>query len=122
MILACSGSSNVGQLANLAAREMTKEGFGRFGCLAGIGAGLSGFVQSAIDADEVLLIDGCPLGCGKGIFENQGVPLRKYLVITELGIEKIHTFDLEPGDIEKVTNALREMFLDGAQAEKERVA
>jgi uncharacterized metal-binding protein len=37
MILACSGGSNVGQLANQAAVELTQEGFGKMFCLAGVG-------------------------------------------------------------------------------------
>ena len=37
MILACSGGSNVGQLSNQAAIELTHEGFGKMFCLAGIG-------------------------------------------------------------------------------------
>ena len=36
MILACSGGSNVGQLSNQAAIELTQEGFGKMFCLAGI--------------------------------------------------------------------------------------
>ena len=36
MILACSGCSNVGQLSNQAAVELTQEGFGKMFCLAGI--------------------------------------------------------------------------------------
>lgn len=35
MILACSGGSNVGQLSNQAAIELTQEGFGKMFCLAG---------------------------------------------------------------------------------------
>ena len=34
MILACSGASNVGQLANRAALELTQEGLGNMSCLA----------------------------------------------------------------------------------------
>jgi uncharacterized metal-binding protein len=49
MILACSGGSNVGQMANRAAFELTQEGFGKMFCLAGIGGHLSEFVQSARD-------------------------------------------------------------------------
>ena len=44
MILACSGGSNVGQLTNQVAVELTKEGWGKMFCLAGIGGHLSGFV------------------------------------------------------------------------------
>ncbi len=49
MILACSGGSNVGQLSNQAAIDLTTEGIGKMFCLAGIGGQLSGFVQSAKD-------------------------------------------------------------------------
>ena len=49
MILACSGGSNAGQLSNQSAVELTREGFGKLFCLAGIGGQLSGFVQSAKD-------------------------------------------------------------------------
>ncbi len=49
MILACAGGSNVGQLSNRAAVELTQEEVGKMFCLAGIGGQLSGFVQSAKD-------------------------------------------------------------------------
>ena len=62
MILACSGGSNVGQLSNQAAIELTQEGFGKLSCLAGVGAHLSGFVQSARDITELVVIDGCEVG------------------------------------------------------------
>ncbi len=45
MILACSGASNVGQLSNQAAVELTREGFGKRSCLAGIGGELMGFIH-----------------------------------------------------------------------------
>ena len=56
MILACSGCSNVGQLANQAAVELTMEGFGKMSCLAGVGGLLSGFVQSAKDASAMVVV------------------------------------------------------------------
>jgi uncharacterized metal-binding protein len=122
MILACSGGSNVGQLSNQVAIELTREGLGSFSCLAGIGAGLSGFTQSAKDADEVVVIDGCPIGCAKAIFASQGLAMRNYLVVTDLGIQKVKKFDLEPGDIEKVKNAVQAMLSGGRQPENGCVA
>ena len=58
MILPCSRGSNVGQLSNQAAVELTQEGFGKMFCLAGIGRHLSGFVQSAKDVHNMVAIDG----------------------------------------------------------------
>ena len=93
MILAYSGGSNVGQLANQAAVELTtQEDFGKFFYLAGIGGHLSGFVQSAKDVPSLGVIDGCAVGCSKAILENAAVPLKNYLVVTDLGIEKNKNF------------------------------
>jgi uncharacterized metal-binding protein len=95
MLLACSGASNVGQLANQAAIELTQEGFGKMFCLAGIGGDLSGFVQSAKDTPQMIAIDGCDVGCAKEILEKTEIPLKEYLVLTSLGIDKNKEFDLK---------------------------
>lgn len=88
MILACSGGSNVGQATNQAAVELTREGYGKMFCLVGIGAGLQGFVQSARDAEEMIVLDGCPVGCAKAILDREGIVPKVYLVATALGLEK----------------------------------
>jgi len=106
MILACSGGSNVGQLSNQAAVELTQEGFGKMFCLAGIGGQLSGFVQSAKDVPLMVAIDGCQVGCAKAILKNAQVPLQHYLVITDEGIEKNKNFNLERSDIDTVMTAV----------------
>ncbi|MGD8564011.1 MAG: putative zinc-binding protein, partial [Desulfarculaceae bacterium] len=69
MLLSCSGGSNVGQLANQAAVELTQEGLGKMFCLAGIGGRLSGFVQSAKDVPALVVMDGCEIGCAKAVFD-----------------------------------------------------
>mgnify|MGYP000903236746 CR=1 FL=1 len=38
MILACAGGSNVGQMTNRLAVELTRDGHGKLSCLAGMGA------------------------------------------------------------------------------------
>nr|MBC8362822.1 putative zinc-binding protein [Candidatus Desulfatibia profunda] len=107
MILACSGGSNVGQLSNQAAIELTQEGFGKMFCLAGIGGHLGGFVQSAKDVPTMVAIDGCEIGCAKAILEHAQVPIKKYLVLTDLGIEKNKDFNLKAEDIQKVKAAVK---------------
>ena len=111
MILACSGGSNVGQLSNQAAVELTQEGFAKMFCLAGIGGHLGGFVQSAKDVPAMVAIDGCELGCARAVLEHAEIPLKNYLVITEkLGIEKNKNFDLQADDIERIKNAVKDCF------------
>jgi len=113
MLLSCSGASNVGQLANRAAVELTQEGFGKMFCLAGIGGNLSGFVQSAKDVPSLVVMDGCQIGCAKAVFQEAGVPLRGYLVLTDLGIEKNKDLNLKPDQVELVKAAARKTAADG---------
>lgn len=108
MILACSGGSNVGQLSNQAAVDLTQEGFGKMFCLAGVGVHLGGFVQSAKDVPQMVAIDGCDIGCAKAILEHAEVPIKSYLVLTDLGIEKNKDFDLKKEQLEEVKKAVKQ--------------
>lgn len=108
MILACSGGSNVGQLSNQAAVELTQEGFGKMFCLAGIGGHLNGFVQSATDIPQMVAIDGCSLGCAKAILEHAEIPIKSYLVLTDLGIEKNKHFKLRKEEVQKIKESIKE--------------
>jgi len=108
MLLACSGGSNVGQLANQAAVELTQEGFGKMYCLAGIGGHLNAFVQSAKDVLQMVAIDGCATCCSKALLEHAEVPIKSYLILTDLGIEKNKTFNLNRKDLDRVKGAVKE--------------
>ncbi len=87
LIAACSGRSNVGQIANQVMVEVDKMGGAKSFCLAGVGAGISGFVESA-KAGQVIMVDGCPMACGKKVLEKYQVQPFRYFVVTELGIKK----------------------------------
>ena len=108
MILSCSGASNLGQLSNQAAVELAKEKFGKMFCLAGIGAHLSGFVQSAKDVPAMVVIDGCPVACAKKILEHAEIPVRAYVAVSDLGIEKNMDTNLQREEVEKVKLAVKE--------------
>ncbi len=111
MILACSGGSNVGQISNRAAVELTQEGVGKMFCLAGIGGNINGFVQSAKDVERLIVIDGCSIGYAKAILGNAGIEATHYLVLTDLGIEKNKNFDLDNSQIDMVKTAVKEQWL-----------
>ncbi len=107
MILACSGGSNVGQIANQAAIELTEEAFGTMYCLAGIGGGLQGFIQSAKDVPVIAAIDGCAVGCARATLKRAGIDAFRHVVLTELGIEKNKNFRLNPEDVRRAKEAVR---------------
>jgi uncharacterized metal-binding protein len=115
MILACSGASNVGQLSNRAAIELTQEGFGKMFCLSGIGGNLSSFVQSAKDTPRMIAIDGCEVGCAKATLAQAGVPLKDYIVLTDLGIKKSKDFDLKYLELQKVKEEIKKVCCCGSK-------
>lgn len=101
VVLACSGSSNVGQLTNDLALRMTREGFGKMSCLAGVGAHLSGFVVSARDCDRLIVLDGCPQKCAAKTLEHVGIRPHVYLLFTEHGFAKRHDVPVQPEEVER---------------------
>ncbi|HPM11341.1 MAG TPA: putative zinc-binding protein [Smithellaceae bacterium] len=50
LIYSCTGSADVGEIADRMARRLRDEGYTIMTCLAGVSAKLSGFVQSALGA------------------------------------------------------------------------
>jgi len=90
LIYSCAGSADVGEIADRVTRRLRDEGYSRMTCLAGIGAGLSGFVQSAVGADENITIDGCPIACARKSLERIGVKPTSY-ILTDFGLKKHET-------------------------------
>lgn len=87
LLYPCSGGSNVGQIANDAARQLTRDGKGKLSCLAGIGGQISGMIESA-KAGKVVAIDGCPLKCSYKTLDHAGIQVNQHIVLTECGFEK----------------------------------
>ncbi|NYT02644.1 MAG: zinc-binding protein [Methanosarcinales archaeon] len=108
-VFACSGGSNVGQLANLAAVDLARSSNEcRFYCLAGIGGHVSGITESARAADRVVAIDGCKVSCGRRALEHAGIEVDLHLVLTEMGMEKNHELDVEQEVREAAARWIRE--------------
>lgn len=106
-IFCCSGASNVGLLSFQTAIRLAQEGFGSFSCIAGIGSGNQPIIRAAKSVGECVLIDGCPVGCGKKIMDANKVPVDRSIIVTELGIDKTHDLDTGESDIETVVNAIK---------------
>jgi uncharacterized metal-binding protein len=111
LIFPCSGASNVGQLTNELAVRMTREGLGAMSCLAGVGAHISGFVVSAKDCDQLVVLDGCPVRCAAKLFEHVGIQPHVSLQLTEHGFKKQPGVPVLPEEVDRalalVTEQLR---------------
>ncbi len=91
LIFACSGAADVGQIADLAARKLSKEGAGKMFCLAGIGGRVSGIMETTRAAAKILAIDGCPLNCVRLCLEQAGFSNFEHLQLADLGLAKGQT-------------------------------
>lgn len=91
LIFACSGAADVGRIADMAARTMTKEGSGSMFCLAGVGGRVGDIMERTASASAILAIDGCSLECARHCLEQAGFWEFKHLVLEELGMEKGET-------------------------------
>jgi len=105
IIFPCAGQANTGQLTNLAAIQLTEEGYGNIACVALLATGSEGLVANALKADEVLILDGCPMLCAKKIAEAQDIPVDQHIVVTDLGIPKGPSRLYTDDDVETVVSA-----------------
>jgi uncharacterized metal-binding protein len=65
LILSCSGASDVGELADRAARRMKRMGLGKMFCLAAVGGRVQQYIDDTKAAKQVIIIDGCENACAK---------------------------------------------------------
>lgn len=109
IVLSCSGAADVGELADRAARLLSKKTCVKMGCLAGIGGNISGFIASANGAELIIVIDGCAVSCAKKTLETHGVKNFKHLKVTDCGFEKGNSPVTEE-NIEKVFKYAKEFI------------
>ncbi len=109
LLFACSGAADVGEIADQAARKMTKEGIGKMFCLAGIGGRIGGIMKVTESAERILAIDGCPLNCVKNSLQQAGFDQFDHLQLADLGLEK-GSSSITDENISKVTAKSTEMM------------
>jgi uncharacterized metal-binding protein len=102
-VYACAGASNVGKMSYDLAIVLNRQKRYGLSCATGVGADLSGFVDGAKSESTLnLLIDGCPVGCLKLMFDNKGITNYDHVVITEMGIKKEGNLDYDPSIIDQL--------------------
>lgn len=109
LIFACSGAADVGEIADRAARKLTKDGIGKMFCLAGVGGRISDIMKTTESADKILAIDGCPLNCVKNCLEQAGFNKFIHLQLADMGLEKGKSPVIEK-NVAEVTQKAAEML------------
>ena len=109
LIFACSGAADVGQIADQAARKLSRDGAGRMFCMTGIGGRVSGIMKTTESASKILAIDGCQLNCAENTLEQAGFNEFRHLQVADTGLEKGKSPATEE-NIAKVVNRGKEML------------
>ncbi len=87
MVLACSGACDLGQVTDLVARKLRDNGVRKMNCLAVLGAGIEKSIAD-FKTKNILMLDGCPIDCGKRILDKAGFSNYAYYRITDMGYVK----------------------------------
>lgn len=89
LIFACSGASDVGEIADRAARALRREGAGKMHCMTAVGAGVESFMKFYKQStDPILAIDGCALNCATTCVQKAGLKLSRSISLDALGFKK----------------------------------
>ncbi|OFX16353.1 MAG: hypothetical protein A2033_00115 [Bacteroidetes bacterium GWA2_31_9] len=90
MVLACSGACDLGQITDLVARKLRDNDVRKMNCLAVVGAEIKPSIE-VFKTKNILMLDGCPVDCGKKILDKAGFANYIYLRLTDLGYKKGET-------------------------------
>ncbi|WP_217475286.1 putative zinc-binding protein [Stutzerimonas stutzeri] len=93
LVYACSGCSNVAQLANSLAVRLDRTGLAEMSCIAGVGGGVAPLVNKARSGRPMLAIDGCPLHCVKACLTQHGVTPDVHITLSSYGLRKRYRED-----------------------------
>jgi len=87
IVLACSGSSDVGYLSDQVARKLSRYKVRKMNCLTKVATGTDAKIEEFRKCN-ILVIDGCNEDCGKKIMAMRGLDTFGYLRLTDLGYNK----------------------------------
>jgi len=87
IVLACSGACDLGQVTDIVARKLRDKKVRKMNCLAAVGADVKPTIE-AFKVSNLLMLEGCPVDCGKKILDKAGITNYTHLRMTDLGYVK----------------------------------
>ena len=70
-------------MANQMALWLDREGMAEMSCIAGVGGGVAGLVQTAQSGRPVLALDGCVLACVSACVAQAGVIAEQHVLLSD---------------------------------------
>jgi uncharacterized metal-binding protein len=103
-VLACSGCSRAGELADRIARRLHELGQAKMSCLAGVGGRVKSILATIQSAPGIVMIDGCPLECGANSLRLAGIEEFHHFKLHEHGVRK-HSAEVRDATIQSLAEA-----------------
>jgi uncharacterized metal-binding protein len=88
LVFCCSGAADVGEIGHWAARQLDDRGLASRFCLAGIGGRVEAHLRKTREAKQILVIDGCKVGCAGRAMRQAGFSEFIHLSINDVGYRK----------------------------------
>jgi uncharacterized metal-binding protein len=98
LIYSCSGCSSAAQLANDLALRMDRLGTAEMSCIAGLGGDVKSLVRVAKSGRPIVMLDGCPLQCGRHTLARHGIEPDLHWDLSRFGVGKEMHVDFDPAD------------------------
>lgn len=102
LIYSCSGCSSAAQLANHLAIRMDRADVAEMSCIAGLGGDVKPLVRLAKSGRPIVMLDGCPLQCGRRTLARHGLKPDLHRDLSRLGVSKEKHGDFKPEDSERL--------------------
>jgi len=96
LVYACSGCSSAAQMANQMALWLDRQGKAEMSCIAGVGGGVTGLVNTARSRRSIIALDGCVLACTSACLSQAGVTPDRHIVLSEFEVKKRKHVDFDP--------------------------
>lgn len=117
LVYACSGCSNVAQLANDLAVVLDREGSAQMSCIAGVGGKVKQLVKIAKSGRPILAVDGCALNCVKQSLATIDVVPTWHIELTALGYKKREHESCNLNDAYKLMQLVRTKYMQAITTE-----
>ncbi|HSQ94189.1 MAG TPA: putative zinc-binding protein [Methanoregula sp.] len=112
-LVTCSGVSNTGRLTTQAAQVLLQRKTGQYIWMHARQSAAA-LELEILDADEVIVIDGCGDCCAKKKLSSSHIAPDHHIIATDLGVEKKGMGEVQYDEIEKVVSAVTKI---GSQQE-----
>lgn len=119
LVYSCSGCSNLAQMTNYMALELTRQGVAEMSCIAGVGGNVKPLVKKAKSAEYIIALDGCQLHCVKNCLKNHNITPDRHITLSTLGLRKQHHTAFDRALADRLLTQLRDELSESAAVQSQ---